>query len=176
MARQPHIGAQEKRAQALLPQTRQPQEERSPSGEGSGSLAGLLTPGGQRSRHLWPAVCLRSPQPQSKGCWALSAPLSRGTGLRVLLPGRKPQVGAPASPASPPAKHASAPPEAKVGGAERTRTFSGGGRRGSRGLLSSRGELAKADSWGPGSSYRNKGTAPDLTALHPCCAQTPLSR
>jgi len=63
-------------------------------------------------------VRLRAPQPQSKGRRALSAPLSREGGLRVLLPGRKPQVGAPASPTSPPAKHSPAPPAAKVGVAE----------------------------------------------------------
>ena len=57
-------------------------------------------------------------QPQSKGRRALSAPLSSEAGLRVLLPGRKPQVGAPASPTSPPAKHTPAPPAAKVGVAE----------------------------------------------------------
>jgi len=33
-------------------------------------------------------VRLRAPQPQSKGRRALSAPLSREGGLRVLLPGR----------------------------------------------------------------------------------------
>lgn len=148
------------------PQTRQPQEETSASGEGSGSPAGLLAPGERRSRHLWPlCVCAHL----SPGARMPGPPVSTFV-QRSLLPSPASREGAPGRCPCPPRVPAcqthGCSPSGKAGHGGDDEGFLWGRQMRQQGDSLFLGSVSKGSFLGSRVQPQGRGVPPDLTALH----------